>query len=48
LAEVKKTIDTTPDDYPLYRDSNCYDSTKTSYSNFENLEDNTFFSMGAH
>ena len=48
LAEVKKTIDTTPDDYPLYRDSSCYDSTKTSYSNFENLEDNTFFSMGAH
>lgn len=48
LAEVKKTIDTTPANYPLYTASDCYDSEKTSYNNFENKEENTIFSMGAH
>jgi len=46
LAEVKKVIDASPDKYPLYRDSDCYDSTKTSYSNFENLEENQTFVFG--
>jgi len=48
LAEVKKTIDGSPDNYPIYTASDCYVADKTSYSNFENLEDNTIFSMGGH
>jgi hypothetical protein len=48
LAEVKLTIDTTPANYALYAASDCYDSTKTSYNNFENLEVNKTFSMGGH
>lgn len=48
LAEVKKTIDKTPADYPLYTASDCYDAEKTSYSLFENKEENPIFSMGAH
>lgn len=47
LAEVKKVIDTTPDFYPLYRDSPCYDDTKTSYNNYENTENSSIFNMGA-
>lgn len=46
LAEVKLVIDGTPADYPLYTASNCYDDEKTSYSNFENLEENKIFSAG--
>lgn len=46
LAEVKKILDKTPDLYPEYSDSDCYDSTKTSYSAFENLEENQTFVFG--
>ncbi len=48
LAEVKKTIDGSPDDYALYTASDCYDAEKTSYRNFENKEENKIFSMGAY
>ncbi len=46
LAETKKILDGNPDLYPIYRDSDCYDSTKTSYSQFENLEGNQTFVFG--
>lgn len=46
LAEAKKILDASPDTYPLYRDSDCYDDTKTSYSAFENLEENQTFVFG--
>jgi hypothetical protein len=48
LAEVKKTIDANPDNYTLYASSDCYDSEKTSYNNFENKEENKLFSFGSH
>jgi hypothetical protein len=47
LAEVKKIIDTTPTNYPLYMNSACYDAAKTSYRAFENTEDDTVFVMGS-
>ncbi len=46
LAEVKKILDKNPELYPEYRDSECYDSTKTTYSQFENLEENKLFVFG--
>lgn len=45
LAEVKRIIDGAPDDYPEYRDSDCYDADKTGYSIYENEEDNPTFVM---
>lgn len=46
LAEVKKILDKNPELYPEYSNSDCYDSTKTSYSQFENLEENQTFVFG--
>lgn len=46
LSQVKKIIDTTPDDYPLYKESGCYDADKTGYEIYVNQEDNPTFNMG--
>lgn len=46
MAEVKKVIDANPDNYPEYKDSAIYDSTKTSYNLFENSADNPSFVFG--
>jgi len=46
LAEVKKILDASPDVYTDYSGSACYDATKTSYTNFENLEENQTFVFG--
>lgn len=46
LMEAKKIMDTTPDDYPTYRDSTAYVSTVTSYQRYENTEDSNFFVTG--
>jgi len=46
INDVKKIIDTTPDDYPKYRDSGIYTLDDPTYPNFTNEEDNTIFVMG--
>ena len=46
LAEVKKILDAAPETYTVYAASDCYDATKTSYSAFENLEENQTFVFG--
>lgn len=46
LMEAKRIMDTTPDNYTTYRDSDVYDDTITSYSKFENSEDYNFFVTG--
>lgn len=46
LAEVKKLIDKDPAVYPEYAASECYDSTKTSYTNYENTTDSKTFVFG--
>lgn len=46
LAEVKKILDAAPETYTTYAASDCYDSTKTSYTSFENLEENQTFVFG--
>ena len=46
LAEVRKLIDAIPANYPEYVASSCYDSTKTSYSSFENTTESQTFVFG--
>jgi len=47
LAQVKKLLDASPLDYPDYSESDCYDPTKTSYGNFSNTGDLSFFVFGS-
>jgi len=46
INDVKKIIDATPDDYPLYRDSGIYTSDSSSFPNYENAVDNTIYVFG--
>lgn len=47
LVDVKKIINATPDDYPLYRDSGIYVVDATNYPSFTNTVENTNFIFGA-
>lgn len=46
LTQVLKILDENLTDYPLYEASTSYDSEKTSYSSYENEEENTTFTFG--
>jgi hypothetical protein len=47
LSKVKKYLDANTESFPLYAESDCYDPEKTSYSNFNNQEDSSFFVFGS-
>ena len=47
LSKVKKHLDANLESFPLYAESDCYDAEKTSYSNFNNQEDSSFFVFGS-
>ena len=46
LSEVKLLLDAAPDDYPIYKASDCYDEDKTTNNLYENDEDSHLFVMG--
>jgi len=46
LPEVKLILDASPDDYPLFKASDCYDEEKTTNNIYENEEDSHLFVMG--
>lgn len=46
LAEARKILDAAPDDYPLYKNSSAYSSSRTTYSNYENSDGTGIFVFG--
>ena len=47
LSKVKQHLDDNIESFPLYKESDCYNSEKTSYSNFNNQADSSFFVFGS-
>lgn len=46
INDIRKTLDATPDDYPLYRDSGLYVAEIRNYPPYINTADNAFFVFG--